>query len=179
MLENTKTQHFQALIDARAAVPFGEFQSEQWVYGECCKTYGRVISSRSWSRWKVRCLTFCDPPGEGLSFPSYVCLWTMARLKRGNSRQKPVKQVSRLRLACAITSALAGVSPLLPEPPENICYSDLKDLAELQALRSYSDRYHREHGLKKSQIYYSRAEALLILSKYPDHRRKNVEPIQA
>lgn len=177
MLQTTKRRHFQSLVDARECVGVYGNHSEEYVRHVCCAAYGKAINGRTWERWKVRALVFMDPAelGGRMSEASFISLWTMAGLLRGNSQLEPRNQVSRLRLAEAMMSVINGAPKSIPEPPENVSYSELRRLAELQSMRSYSDRYHRMQGLKKGRLFYTRAEALQILSKYPDHRIHHVK----
>ena len=176
MLESTRRDHFRALLDARKLAGVHGNHSEEYVRHICELAYGKSISQRSWKRWKERALVCLDSPlGNHLSEASFVALWTMAGLLRGNKQHRPRNQVSRKRLAEAMVAIINGAPKSIPEPPENISYEELHRLVELQAMRSYSDRYHRMQGLKKGQLFYSRCEALQIMSKYPNHRINHVE----
>lgn len=181
MLETTKNKHFQALIGARMMIGHGGSHPESYVKAICEDAYGAVIHRSNWERWKLRALVFLDRDSDHglLSEASYMSLWTLATLLKGNTKARPCNQVSRLKLAQAMVHIINGAPSEMPEPPENISYVDLKCLVCQQSLREYSDRYHRSNGLKKSKLFYSRCEALQILSRYPNPRIKNVNFKQA
>ena len=172
MRQSTKRSHFAALLEVRTLIGLGGNHSEEYVRHVCAIAYGKPINGRTWERWKARTLAIMDPPelGGRLSEASFLCLWTLAGLLRGNSQSSPRNQVSRLRLAQAVRLVLNGAPRSVPGPPQNVSYAELRRLAEMQAMRTYSDRYHRMQGLKKTRLYYTRTEALQILANYPDHR---------
>jgi len=167
MLHSTKEKHVTALIRVRNVLGYDCFYSEDFVLGKCSIAYGRAPARATWERWKDKVLAHQDPPGPGLSRASYLLLLTLAGLLRGNSQGSPVSQVSLSRLAEAALSVLR-LPEREPSIPEHVSYSQLRYMAETQAMRTYSDRYHRMNGLKKGQAFYSKTEATQILSKYPD-----------
>jgi hypothetical protein len=170
MLESTRTNHIQALMDVREAIGCRRIYEERVALNECTRAYGRHISRQKWAYWKQRCLVFQDAPHlPGMSEASYLLLLSLAYLLRGNDSSNR-SQVSRIRLAKAAQAAMAQGPPYLGNLPETLTYEGLRGLAEQQALRSYSDRHHRRQGLKPSQAFYSQSEAQLILSRYPNHR---------
>jgi len=100
-----------------------------------------------------------------MSEATYVLLLTLAKLHIADSSHRRQK-VSVARLVEAARQIIKGDQPV--ELLEANSYEQLRSLAELQAARTYSERYHRLNGLKKTQPWYSRAEAIKVLSNYPN-----------
>lgn len=177
MNESTRTTHVEALIQVREAIGCSCIYDEKVARQDCGLAYGRPVPRQKWAYWKQRCLVAQDAPElGGLSEASYVLLLCLARLLRGNGPHNRC-QVSRIRLAGVARAAMAQGPPFLPELPELVTYEGLKALVEQQAFRTYTSRHHRRNGLKASKPFYSKSEAELILSNYPNHRHVCQEAI--
>lgn len=171
-----RQQHQEALTDLRRLIGCQRIYSEAFTRLRCHQLYGRDISDRQWRRWLRRVRAEADPVElGGMSEATHVLLLTLAKLLKGNEPGRAARQVTLARLVYTAEAALQGTP--LDSLPDAMSYQELKRLAELQAMRSYTDRYHRTKGLKRSQKVYSRAHATQILSNYPNYSHVYAEAI--
>lgn len=156
------------LTEIRRLLAGDRIYSERFVLARCTLVYGRDIGPRTWRRWLRKVRAEADPADlGGMSEATYLLLLTLASLLRGNSETSRKNQVSVSRLLNAVEVVLEGDRPF--DIPALISYADLRKLAELRSLRVYSDRFHRANGLKKTQPIYTKAQAVQILTHYPDY----------
>ena len=140
---------------------------EWFVRAQCERIYGQPISKSTWFRWRQKVRASADPASlKGMSEATYVLLLTLAKLHIADGLHRRQK-VSIARLVESARQIIKGDEPV--ELLEVNSYEQIRDLAELQAARPYSERYHRQNGLKKKQSCYSKAEAIEILSNYPNY----------
>lgn len=140
---------------------------EGFVQAQCERLYGKPLSKSTWFRWRQKVRASADPEAlKGMSEATYVLLLTLAKLHAASSHHRR-RQVPIARLVESARQIIKGNEPI--ELLEANSYQQLRDLIELQAARSYSERYHRLNGLKKTQPWYSKAEAIKILSNYPNY----------
>lgn len=151
------------LTEIRRYIGCCQIYSPAYVRARCELIYG-PISDRTWHRWRRRVGAHFDPPSlGGMSEASYLLLLTMAQLLAGGSgfdRRAPI------HIVCAVAWSILGRP--FPDIPDFLAVDDLRSLIEIRAGRCYTDRYHRIQGLKKTQAFYSRDEAIAILSRYPN-----------
>lgn len=162
------TQSQARLTEIRRLLAGERIYSEAFVMARCTVAYGREIGPRTWQRWLRKVRAEADPTElGGMSESTYLLLLTLAGLLRGNDESSRRRQVSVSRLVSAVEIVLNGNRPF--DIPQVITYAELRKLAELRSLRTYSDRLHRANGLKKTQAIYTKAQAVQILSNYPDY----------
>lgn len=187
MRQSTREKHIQMLVDLREEIGYGDGYREADVLFQCSRAYGlpqlpgypaNLVERQKWGYWKERCLVSQDSPENSLmSQASGLLLLSLAWLLRPNNRGSRV-QVSRLRLVKATRAALSDGCTLVDFLPEALTYWELRDHIEnQQAFHEYCDRHHRRNGLLKEKQVYSRAEAIVIKSKYPDHRHVCIQQV--
>ena len=160
------TQSQEDLTALRRVIGCSIIYDAGYVRQRCELLYGRALSDRQWRRWRRKVRAEADPTElGGMSEATYVLLLTHARILCGNTDKAGSKKLPLERLVKAAEAVIGSPHCTMPEV---MTYNAVKHLIELQALKSYTDRHHRRHGLKRSQKTYSREEASEILSKYPD-----------
>jgi hypothetical protein len=174
MQDSTFECHVNSLRLVRDKIGCGEVFEQRFTWSLCVDFYGRTFSDRTWRSWKETALAQDDAPELGgfFSAATHYLLLAQAMLRHGNKPGETRNQVSRLRLSHAALKIKAKQDLLPNELPDSISYLDLLAYVETQALRPYSDRHHRRNGLKASQGFYTRNEAIIIASRYPNHRIK-------
>jgi hypothetical protein len=157
------------LREVKTLVGGARLYDADYVHRRCELAYGGEIAPRTWWVWRRSVEAENDHPLGGVTEATYLLLLTKASMLRGNADKSSGDraQVPIERLAEAVRAIVRGDRPW--DVPPTISYADLKRLVELRSLRTYADRYLRSHGLRRSQPTYSRAEALQILSKFPDY----------
>ena len=165
----TKNRQQELLRQLRQDIGCDRLYESKYVRYRCEVAYGREISDRLWLMWRRSVRTQDDAIKDSFSEASYILLLTKAVLLRGNSASKggKKKQVSIERLDQAVRAIISGERPW--DVPSLISYADLKRLIELRALKTYTERYLRRKGLKRSQKLYSKAQAVQILSNFPNY----------
>jgi hypothetical protein len=167
--ESAKCRQQAILRQLRRDLGGSKLYTHEFVLRRCELAYGREISARLWRKWRESVGVEADSRLGGMvGEATYILLLTKAGLLRGNRyRGAEKKQVPVERLAEAVRAITSGDRPW--DVPAVISYGDLKRLIELRALRTYTDRYLRNHGLKRSQQLYPKAQAVQILSNFPDY----------
>lgn len=167
----TKLKQQAILRQLRRDIGCSRFYSPEFVRGRCEIAYGRAINDRQWNRWKVAVRAGDDsalPLGGMFSEATYILLLTRAALLRGNRKGgTEKKQIPVERLNEAVRAIISGDRPW--DVPVVISYENLKRLIELRSLKTYTERHLRSQGLKRSQKLYSKAQAVQILSNFPDY----------
>ncbi len=165
----TKLRQDALLRQLRADIGCSRLYAPESVLRRCELAYGREIAPRTWWVWRRSVGAEADQGLGGMSEASYILLLTKAALLRGNDARKggAFHRVPIERLAIAVRAIVSGDRPW--DVGAVTDYDTLKRLIELRALRTYTDRYLRSQGLKRSQQLYSKSQAVQILNRFPDY----------
>lgn len=170
-MKNPATEAKQQAIlrQIRADLGRSRLYSSDFVLRRCEIAYGRSIPTRTWLLWRRSVGAGADQLMGGVSEATYLLLLARAALLRGNGGVKggAKLRVPLERLAEVVRVIISGDRPW--DVPPVISYGDLMRLIELRSLRTYTERHLRNQGLKRSQHFYSRAQAVQILSNFPDY----------
>lgn len=180
MKSTTRNAQIQRLRIARTVLGCGHIYQPEYARRMAEIAYGRAIHDDTWDYWLDCALAHEDLEDlGGFSEATYCLLILQGQLRRGNKKGRATSQVSALRLATAAERFIRKGTEIPDELPAQLSYHQLKEYAEIQALRPYEDRQHRRKGLKARKHFYTRSEALLILARYPDHRIQITFPLSA
>lgn len=141
------------------------------VKADVVQVYGRSVSRMTWSRWCQKCSVTAEILAQhGGEYPAgaYLLLMVNAKLSRGNGPKERSRKVTRPQLVAAVKAhRTKHLAASIGQLPQQLTADQLRGYAEAKANRSYHRRTHERNGIKKTQAFYSRAEAVQILDRYP------------